>query len=273
MIGTPASSRDIGISDRGAAAYSAGLLPWLYEQAGTFLQPDEQTLMERFGEVIRGGRVLDIGVGAGRTTAFLAPMAGSYLGIDYSPRMVTLARHRCANARIEEADARDLSRHPAACFDFVLFSNCGIDSLDPGDRLRILAEVRRVLAPGGRFAFATHNRAFLPLPPPWSLSHLTEATSLRNLLRRILIWPIGIVNWLRYYRPPVEGPDHVVVHDVGEGLYNYFTVYTTAVQQRHALEGAGFRLVALIDMKGKITTEAAIDAGREVWFTCVAEPA
>ena len=263
----------MNLSDQGAAAYAGALLPWLYGQSDAYLQPDEQTLVERSGAKIRDGRVLDIGVGAGRTTAFLAPIAGSYLGIDYSQRMVTLARRRCPNARIEEADARDLSRHPAGFFDFVLFSNCGLDSLEPADRLQIMTEVRRVLAPGGRFAFATHNRAFLPLPAPWSLSHLKGATSLRNLLRRVLLWPIGIINWLRYYRPPVEGPGYVVVHDVGEGLYNYFTVYTTAAQQRHALECLGFRLVELIDMQGEITTEAAVDAGKEVWFTCVAEPA
>ena len=51
-----------------------------------------------FGKYIpNGSRILDLGVGAGRTTASLADGAKSYVGIDYSPGMV----EACRKARLE----------------------------------------------------------------------------------------------------------------------------------------------------------------------------
>lgn len=262
----------MSMSRRNEDAYGSRLLPWLYGRSAPFLQPDEQTVLARYDGSIRGRRVLDIGVGAGRTTAFLAPLADEYLGIDFSPRMAALAAARNPDARIVQGDARDLHDIAPGTIDFALFSNCGLDSLSPEDRDIVFAAVRRVLMPSGLFVFGVHNRGSLPVPKPWSLAHFRHASSVRNLIRRSLLWPVGIANWVRFRRAPVEGPGYVVVHDAGEGLYSYYTLYTTAADQRRALQRAGFRLLDLIDMRGETATEAAIDAGRDVWFTCVAAP-
>ena len=42
--------------------------------------------------VAPGGEVLDLGVGGGRTTAFLSSRAGAYVGLDYAPTMVKICR-------------------------------------------------------------------------------------------------------------------------------------------------------------------------------------
>ena len=107
-----------------------------------------------------GRRVLDIGVGPGRTTPFLAPLANHYLGIDYSPVMVESFRHRFPTVPIACLDMRDLSSLAPESIDFVLASCNVIDAVSHRDRQQALGEVCRVLCPGGLFMFSSHNRDF-----------------------------------------------------------------------------------------------------------------
>src|SRR5690348_17274690 len=81
------------------------------------LQPAEAAIIERYRRQVSGARILDLGVGGGRTTAFLAPLAGDYVGVDYSREMVERCRKRFPAARFEIADAADLSRFADASFD------------------------------------------------------------------------------------------------------------------------------------------------------------
>ena len=127
-------------------------------------------------------RMLDLGVGGGRTAVHFAPAAGEYVGVDYSAPLVEACRRRFADsgwehARFEVADARDLSRWPDGSFGFALFSWNGLDAIpDEDGRLRALREIRRVLEPGARFCFSAHN-----------LEHaLAPAALPRRLLRRML---------------------------------------------------------------------------------------
>jgi SAM-dependent methyltransferase len=126
-----------------------------YARSGV-LDPGEQAAMDAVGD-LAAARVLDLGVGAGRTTELLAPRAKRYVGIDISPRMLADARTRCPAADLRLGDARDLAGLPTAGFDLVVFSFNGIDALTHEDRPRALAEMRRVLADGGRLAFSTLN--------------------------------------------------------------------------------------------------------------------
>lgn len=103
------------------------------------------------------GDVLDLGVGGGRTTGILLPMASSYVGVDVSPEMVDLARSRFPDAEVRVGDASDLSAFPDGRFDLVVFSFNGLDAIDHEHRLQALAEMRRVVAPGGRVLFSSLN--------------------------------------------------------------------------------------------------------------------
>lgn len=106
---------------------------------------------------IRGRPILDLGVGGGRTTPELRAISADYVAIDSTPEMVSACRARYPEADVRLGDACDLSALPRDHFAFVLFSCNGIGMLGHADRLRVLSEVRRVLAPGGVFAFSTHN--------------------------------------------------------------------------------------------------------------------
>jgi len=103
-----------------------------------------------------GGRVVDVGCGAGGTTRRLAQEVGStgeVIGLDVSAVILEAARARLAqtaNARLELADALTwtLEGRPAD----LLFSRFGVMFF--GDPVAAFANLRRALAPRGRFAFA-----------------------------------------------------------------------------------------------------------------------
>lgn len=104
------------------------------------------------------GHVLEIAVGTGRNLPFY-PRAVRLTGVDFSPAMLEIARRRAAEAGIDaelrEGDAQALDFADAS-FDTVVctLSLCSI----PDDR-RAVAEVKRVLRPGGRFLLMEHVRS------------------------------------------------------------------------------------------------------------------
>ena len=130
-----------------------------------FLLPGERLILTTYGEALAGWRMLDLGVGAGRTTVHFADRVATYVAVDYSEPMVEACRerfapHRYPGARFERGDARDLSNFDDASFDFVLFSFNGLDAVgDTDDRRRALEAVARVAAPGALFAFSSYNLA------------------------------------------------------------------------------------------------------------------
>jgi SAM-dependent methyltransferase len=119
------------------------------------LTPCETALFE--AHVPAGSRVLDLGIGTGRTTGWLADRGSTYVGIDYAPRMVEAARDRHPGRDLRVADAADLSDLEADSFDVVVFSFNGIDYLDDRARAACLDACARVLAPGGRLILSSHN--------------------------------------------------------------------------------------------------------------------
>ncbi len=130
----------------------------LYGRSAGYFDAAEKAVFHRLARDFKGCRVLDIGVGGGRTTPILQGFAGSYVGIDYTPEMVRTRRERFPDLRFMEMDARNLDVFANASFDLVVFSCNGIDSVGPEGRMAVLRECARVLAPGGIFFFSTFNR-------------------------------------------------------------------------------------------------------------------
>ena len=119
----------------------------------TQLATAQQELM-RHAALVPGERVLDVACGTGLAAVEAAEAvgaAGSVVGIDLSGRMIDAARQRAAacgvaNATFERMDAESLDL-PDASFDVVL---CALGLMYVPDPKRALAEMRRVLRPGGR---------------------------------------------------------------------------------------------------------------------------
>jgi len=82
--------------------------------------------------VPRRHSILDIGVGAGRTTVQLSKMFEKYVGIDCSDNMIAAARTFFPGADLRIMDARRLDFSEP--FDCVMFSFNGIDYVDYAER-------------------------------------------------------------------------------------------------------------------------------------------
>jgi SAM-dependent methyltransferase len=124
------------------------------------LQPSETYLFQRY--ITQGMAILDMGVGGGRTTAYLASVAGAYIGADYSKPMIDAVGQRYPDLEFCLCDATNMSQFEDGIFDAVVFSFNGIDYIPTdGDRAVCLAETARVLKPGGIFIFSSHNACML----------------------------------------------------------------------------------------------------------------
>jgi ubiquinone/menaquinone biosynthesis C-methylase UbiE len=212
------------------------------------LQAPERTILELVAPSLPRARMLDLGVGGGRTTPHFAPRVADYVGADYSVGMAAAAQARFARERyrFHVADARALP-FPDHAFDFVLFSFNGIDYVSHDDRKRVLAEVHRVMSDGGCFAFSTHNIDNAP-----SLLSWMPRVGVRTTLRR---WK------LRGMNPPlreIRSRDWIVLQDgaLQGGLQTY---YVRREEQLRQLAEAGFRNVRVLQLDGRAAREGATD--------------
>jgi ubiquinone/menaquinone biosynthesis C-methylase UbiE len=104
------------------------------------------------------GSVLEVAIGTGLNLAHYPPDV-ALTGIEFSPSMLEFARERASSLSREidlrEGDAQQLD-FPDASFDTVVctFSLCAIP-----DERKAVAEMQRVLKPGGLLLLADHIRS------------------------------------------------------------------------------------------------------------------
>jgi len=208
------------------------------------LQLPEETILDAMRESLKGARMLDVGVGGGRTTVHFAPLVGSYVGIDYSEQMIATCRERFGEVpdrlTFHTADVRSLSIFADECFDFVLFSYNGLDYIPHESRPSALSEIHRVLKRGGQLAHSTHNLNSLRKrlrPQP----HLNP-----RVLASSLLW---VYRFLRHngWRFNVGKVGYCEVHD-GALQYRLRTHYVTPKCAVDELAGSGFRDIRIFSL-------------------------
>ena len=110
-----------------------------------------------------GEAVLDVGCGTGDLTLLAKQRvgaAGRVCGIDAGPEMIGVARGKAARRRTEidfRVEPIEAMTFPAQTFDVVL-SSLMMHHLPDDLKPRALAELRRVLKPGGRLLIADFKR-------------------------------------------------------------------------------------------------------------------
>jgi SAM-dependent methyltransferase len=116
--------------------------------------------LDRLGALPRLTRVLDFGCGAGRATQALAAHATEVVGVDVSATMLEAARRidrTAARCTFVLNDRPDLSRFTDRSFDLV-YSSLVLQHLPPDLARGYLAELARVLRPGGAMAVQVATR-------------------------------------------------------------------------------------------------------------------
>jgi SAM-dependent methyltransferase len=213
----------------------------------TTLDYAETMALLRNQPAFAGREVLDLGVGTGRTTRYLAPLASRYVSVDASPPMVEHVRTHMPDIEIHQADMRDLGAFATSSFDFVLASCNLLDAVSHEDRLRVLAEVWRVLRPGGVFLFSSHNRRLrTALSGPRLMRSRNPAT------QALLVWRYirSLVNHARVGRLRRIEQDYAVLNDSGHD-FAALHYYVDRETQRRQLEAAGFDLRDILDDNGR----------------------
>ena len=178
----------------------------------------------------KGMWVLDVATGPGEPALTIARRVGPrglVLGVDFSPVMIRLARGRAkrlgaGNVHFREMDAERLALD-AMTFDRV-FCRFGLMLMPEAERA--LAEMRRVLVPGGRVAIAV-----------WSAQSKVNTL---GIVRRVL---------KRYdaFHPPSGAPD--------------FFCFGKAGAVERALQATGFRQVRT----ERMTVEWVFKGPDEFW--------
>lgn len=206
------------------------------------LQKPEATILEEFKKRLSEMKMLDIGVGAGRTSIHFAFLAKEYLGIDYSNKMITACLKQFPNLSSKisflTSDARTMNRFANGTFDFILFSFNGIDYMSHKERIKTIGEIRRVLRSGGYFCFSTHNLNFQLEKSVICLSkHPSElATNIFQILRLRLL--NSNEAW-EAMRKSSRKRAHVMIND-GAMNFRLRTYYITPVEQLKQLSELGF---------------------------------
>jgi SAM-dependent methyltransferase len=236
------------------------------------LTAQETACLASFHSRLAGRTVLDIGVGTGRTVSHLRALAGSYEAVDYSPVMVAHMRRVMPDVAVRLADWRDLSAFADGSFDVIFATNNVIDALGHEDRLKALAESRRLLRDQGLLIFSSHNRGYhgagnfprLSLRSllsmyraPWRLS----AEALRYLRCR--------ANHARLRALHAETPDYALWTDEGHdyACLHYYTTRQIVARQVHA---AGMRMLTAFDTEGRVVQDG-LDERATPFFLYVAE--
>ena len=217
------------------------------------LFPAEKVLFEKLSAKIKGSKILDIGVGGGRTTRYLLPLASDYTGVDYVPEFVERVKRKYEAGNFSVGDARDLKELADESFDFVLFSYNGIDAVSQEDRLRILKEVYRVLKKGGMFMFSSHNRDYRHFKKPyWLIEPRLSAALVKNVLSYLVFLP----RHLRMKKHEIYGDEYAIVND-SDHRFSLLLYYIGIDRQIKQLEKIGFSDIEAYNAQGeRVHTDA-----------------
>ena len=122
-------------------------------------RPLERALLGAFAELVRAGgegaaEVLDLGCGPGHVTAHLRQLGLNAFGIDASPAMIGLAREAYPEQRFTVGTMAALELGDASVAG--VLARFSVIHTPPEELPAVLAEIGRVLAPGGHLLISVY---------------------------------------------------------------------------------------------------------------------
>jgi SAM-dependent methyltransferase len=232
----------------------------------------EELALTSIADLVRGKRILDIGVGLGRTVSLLRLLSDGYVGIDYSIERVKACQERHPGVDVRPGDACRLSEFEDGSFDFVFFSFNGLDSIAHEGRAMALREIARVLTRDGIALIATLNKNGPSCgETPWQLHRPGRATDVTlhsvvsaawiNLIDPMRLWR-RTKNWLAAQRK-VQTSDDWSMRPLAALDFALMHHFVTLGGLRNELKRAGFEVVRIYEnehYEGRIILETATDS-------------
>jgi ubiquinone/menaquinone biosynthesis C-methylase UbiE len=242
--------------DNNKKTYERKDIAQAYKKA-LYLDKPELALLYKFEDKLRSMKMLDIGVGGGRTTHFFASRVAGYTGIDYSESMIKACRERFPKERFLLCDVRNMDTFDDDSFDLILFSFNGLDSLSHDDRLKALREIGRVCSQGGIFFFSSHNLNYIDevFRFKWSISLIL---TLSNIRKYILLRMKNNKNRLMNMKSAI----------VIDGTHNFkiASYYILADEQVNQLSELGFKNIKIFSSNHGLEMENNFDDTKEPWL-------
>lgn len=248
--------------------------------------PGERVATLALADSVRGGRILDVGIGTGRTTSLLRLLTAEYVGIDYVEEMIKTARERHPGLDLRLSDARELTGLDDSSFDLVTFSYNGIDAVDHEDRQLIFDAFHRVLRPGGYLLYSTLNadgpvaqeRPWRINPPMgWQIGSLQPQTpsgakqffgALKAAVHSPADRPKGFLNWWHLRSQSTSGQDWECA-PMGAHRFSLVVHLTRLPEIKREMADHGFRIDRIIGSDEGVS----VSAGRpdDWWFHVIAQ--
>lgn len=238
------------IYDSNLKVYSDEKVCQSYVHANDLQLPEKKILAFLSEFIGPSHKILDVGIGTGRTIPYLKNLSPHYTGIDYSQRMVEIARSRFPSEDLRVCDVRDLGVFGEHEFDLVFFSFNGIDYISHEDRLIALQQIRRVLKPGGYLVFSSHNRKYKDF-------NKFKFTFSGNPLRAAWHFMKSFVHRANNLKRHIFTETYAIISDPGH-FYRLLTYYIAAADQKQQLDSSGFDTTGLriYDLNGEINSES-----------------
>jgi SAM-dependent methyltransferase len=218
------------------------------------LFPPERELLLILRDRLSQMDMLDLGVGAGRTSFIFAALTRTYLGVDYAKSMVEMCRKRFGESSRQKfvcLDAADLLSLDDQAFDLILFSFNGIDCVELERRHKILREVHRLLRSDGYFFFSGHALESFPWPIQWPHFRLTRPLRSLVAFARKAIW-----NGRRYWANRAQDATEVKKRGwayLQDGAHSFGLILFYATREHHIreLREHGFEIERRFGLDGR----------------------
>jgi len=214
------------------------------------LRPPERVAFARQQAALRG-RVLEIGVGAGRLTGHLVATASELWGIDIAPGMVAHCRSAFPQAHFAVDSLEGAGAAAGDGFDAIVAGYNVIDVVDEVEREAVLGGWRDLLVPGGTLILSTHNLAAEDtLPRPGRILARRRYEIAGNLRS----WRLRRANHRRLAPLERRGDGWATINDPGEE-HAVLHLYVTRAHQERQFRALGFEPVECVDLEGRLLAD------------------
>jgi len=225
------------------------------------LQKPELTILNLLKTELPHMKMLDIGVGAGRTTVYFANVVREYLGLDYSTKMIEVCQKRFPQADTNMSfgigNVKNMDMLADDYYDFILFSYNGLDLLSHEERMVALEEIKRVAKNRAYFCFSSHN--IQAIDGLFKLSFTIRPIKfVKNIIKYILL------RLLNDKYGEIGKYNYTIIND-GAHAFRLKTYYIRPKHQITQLHDSGFQGIRIFSLTGHEVTHNVAEA-QDSWL-------